>query len=51
MKIFLDVIQFLHNLMQQFLRIENTYRLYFLDLIMIFSFLSNLEKQYINHRV
>ena len=36
MKIFLDGIKFLHNLMQQLLFIENTYRLYFLDLFLLF---------------
>ena len=38
MKFPLDAIQFLHNLMHQLLRIENIYRLYFLDLLLFFIF-------------
>ena len=35
MKLFLDVIQFLHNLMQQLPYIENNDLLYFLDLLFL----------------
>ena len=38
LKLFLDVIQFLHNLI--------IYCLYILDLLLLFSFLSNLENHY-----
>ena len=43
LKLVLDVIQFLLNLMQQLTHIENIYHFYFLDLLP-FSFLSSLEK-------
>ena len=52
MKLFRDQIQFLHNVMQQLLRIEkNTYCLYFSDLMLVFTFLSTVENQYMNHLV
>ena len=43
MNIFLDAIQCLHNLMQTLPHIENIYHLHFLDLLLLFSFLSNLK--------
>ena len=36
MKLFLDAIQFLYNLMQPLPRIENIYHIHFLDLLLRF---------------
>ena len=45
MKFFLCYTLFVHNLMQLLLHIENIYHLCSLDLLLLFSFLSNLENQ------
>ena len=51
MKLFLDGIRFLYNLMQQLPHIESTYYLHFAGLLLIFCFLSSLENQYTIHHV
>ena len=38
MKFFLDLVQFLYNLMQQLLRIENSHHLHFFGFIVAFQF-------------
>ena len=46
LQLFLDVIQFLQNLMQQLLRIENISNRHFVDLFTFFFFFEFLESIY-----
>ena len=46
MKLFLDVIQFLHYLMQPLPHIENIYHLYFFGFVAFFFFILSLESAY-----
>ena len=51
LKLFLDMIQYFHDLTQLLFHVENIFHHYPLDLLLLFPFLSSQENQYMIHQI